>query len=842
MKAKSFAVLIVLCLSIVGTFSAPPLAHAVPPTNSVFTGFTNASTAPMTLTVANTGDLIVVNVQIVDGQAADTAVIVDHMSDSFGSVFSFVVSHERTTGSCSILACLDSEIWAASATGSGADVITTDFNDTLVQGNLQGVDVVGVSVTTTGTATGSCPSGCSMSMATMTGALTFTSADYADASLWTGCQAAAVLTPGTGLGVIGSGSPFDGVAMYTTALSTNPTVFPASCSVASPWIDVGAVFGPAPTGKFTCSITNMDGGNYLIANNQKFYKFLCEVQSSGISGFLSYPISDVQIKWNDSVSTVIAEYNNVTGLSQLDSGTNIAIMGTPLISQGYHSGVRTMNITFPITLTANAIDSFNRGIQLYAQMGGNTSRGFTAVRSNYFNIYNKGGGVTQKINGLCSVPLGADTYQTICQYQATPSSWIAENSTWYHLQQFQGLFSIKLANNYGNPDSTLWMNYANSGSGAQNSSNPGDWKIDVGFYTWDNSSVSCCWVKTIHATISMLAGRQGANNEWTEFKVGWFDGSRLIQNQTFFAYIEQNPLSQVTIWANMWYSQNNNSMSLGGRIGAYYTGMHNSGYLWWSSWSPFLQNDSASQVFMPLEDHTGKTMSSQLAQFTRVYMNMSRPGAPAQHTGQVNFQVLTRSFQIESFGIAASSMGGVDTPAFTAAVVPIIQNTGFFSPIIKALQSLATLIGNAFLYIGTQLWASLGSRFPWFTGTLAWFGSFILAGANILGTVIVYVVDFLQFMYSVVGLITYPITAIINGYGIIRSMYLPVFGGANLQAIIIIAVLWIFAGYIIDNAERGDTKGFINLATGAWRVVNTIAYWTYLIAKFFIDAAEGLIP
>ena len=627
--------------------------------------------------------------------------------------------------------------------------------------------------------------------------------------------------------------PYTGCAINFTGLSGHETGYAS----------ITALFVPAI---FTCTITNMDGGNYVVANG-KFYDFQCIAQSDAVSGS-NDPITTLQVQFNDSVHTITAQWQNGTGFTVINGGSYITLSASGSVSflGATSAGVTTLTVNFEISATPGIIDSLKRGIQLYAENSVGASYGFVYVQTKYFNIYDQGGSVTLLDQGLCAVPSGADTFQTICQYNSSPSSWIAENTTFYHLQQFQGLFSIKLTNNTGLPESAFWMDYGHSGSGTNPSSNPGDWKIDVGFFTWDNSSATCCWVKTIHAIISMQAGAQGSNNEWTEFKVGWFDGSTLIANDTFNAWIEQTPLSQVTLWVNLWYSQNNSSTSEGGEVQAYYTGMHNSGYLWWSSWSPFLQNDSTTSIYVPLKNSAGSLMSSNLAQFTRVYMNMSRPGAPAKHAAnQVNFQVQTRAFQIETFSTTGltSPMASVDTPAFAPVVVPIIQNTGgFFSPLINALKTLAGWIANAFVAIGSIVWAGLGARFPWFTSFWGSVGGALVSFFNLFTAIIGGVITILTFMFSIAGDLLTPFTIIGGTFSQIETIYAHDFGGLNISQVVTLFILVVFGLSIFEAAATGDIPFLIRMARQAWGIANAILQWTWQIIKMLIDTVEGLIP
>lgn len=651
-------------------------------------------------------------------------------------------------------------------------------------------------------------------------------------------------------------------AMYSVAGLSGATNFPQTNS-GGLFIELGLMFALYGSGSFTCSITNMDAGNYLIAGNSKFYDFSCEAQSGAI-GPMNAAFSDMKVSFNDSntgscavtcfspgmPSTVILDYDNATGASEVDQGGNLVTMGTPSATSSYNStdGVRTLDVVFPVSLNTNAITAVDRGIQLFANLSNGASRGLQYVRKDYFNILlsgDGGGSISHAvISGLCSIPSGADVFQTICAYGSDSHNWIAENATFYQLQQYQAQFSIETLDQYGNPSSAFWQNYANSGSGTNPSSNAGDWHIDAGLYYWDNTSSTCCWVQGIHVQLSMKEGRVGSSNLWTEIDAVWNNGKNQIANQTFYAFVPDDTTgSQVNVWLNFWYSQNNGSSNEGGEVGAYFTGMHKVGGIISSSWSPFLGNQSSVQVFTPIVDHSGYLMNAGQVQLTKVYMNMSRPGAPEVHTNQANFEILTSNFQEQEFNTAPGGiMTGIATPTFAIAVVPVLQSNSIFSPIINALKSVATLIAKALVNVGTLIWSGLGSRFPWFTGSLSFMAGFIVNLLGFVETIFFWIFDVLKFTYGLIGIVFYPISAIIGAWDYILGTYGGIFKGADLQAMIEIVVIYIFVGWVLDNAEKGNGTAFLEAATMGWRIADSMAWWVWAIAKFFIDAAEGLIP
>lgn len=811
----------------------------------------------------HSGDLLTMSVQIINNVAGPYFPTVS-LSDNFTDVWKLATGAVTNFGNyppgqCGVSGCFGSWIYYTTAKFTGTDAISLTTSN-VAGGNFELLDVAGISANILQAGGAGFPivttDLSSRGVFSINGAKTF-----AIMSTLNTCEASWTVTPGAGFtyssgGIYGGelyGTPPNGPGGATTT-------FPATCTggAVGNQVPVEAVFGAA----FTCSITNMDGGNYVVANNGKFYKFFCQIQSAAIGA--NAAISDVKVEFNDSntgtggfttfsptmPNDVILEYNNATSSASLDQGASIATMGTPVVVNAYDSatGVRSMNITFLVALNSNSVNSRLRGIELYASLSNGASLGFQYVQTKYFNILtsgNGGGGTSTLSNsGLCAIPSGADLFSMICQYGATSHNWIAENSTYYQLQQYQSQFSIQLNDQYGNQNPAFWQDYGHSGSGTNPSSNSKDWQIRTGIYYWDNTSSTCCWVKGVNLRLYMNSGSVGSNNLWTQFQAEWYYGSHLVLNQTFFAFVpsDGNGNSQVTIWLNFWYSQNNGSTQQGGEVGAYFTGMHQTGSLIWTSWSPLFQNQTQVQALVPLKDHSGNLMTAQQAQLSMVFMNMSRPGAPSVHTNQANFQVYTTNFQEQEFNVASGGMTGITDPTFAVAVIPTIQSNSIFSPIINALKSIASYIVKGFVAIGDVIWAALGARFPWFTGAITTFGGAMLSAYGFLVIVLVYAIDALKFMYTVVGLVVYPVTIIINTWVYVQNTYLPIFKGANLTAIIEIAVIWIFAGAVTEHADEGDTRWFVEVTTGAWRVVYSVFNITWMIAKLLIDSIEGLIP
>lgn len=616
------------------------------------------------------------------------------------------------------------------------------------------------------------------------------------------------------------------------------------------WAGIAVIFPlsipPPPIPPFTADITNLDCGNCVIAGNGKFYDFQVNVSSLAVDPInFNFDFAVTSLQFNDSIHAVTIYYFYANQSTILASGSGgVVSLGNTRATDVYDSGTDSYStiVDFFITFNSNVLQASNRGLYLQScldELGLFNCMGYNQTST--FNILNVGGLTDTLQSGDCSKVPGGDVFSTLCTYSAGDPSWIATNSTWIDLQSYSTQFSFVVGDN-GTGNAQYWQDYGKSSSGAENSANANDWTTDIGFYFFDNT----IWIKGPHVVISMQRGDNGTNDEWTVLNTVFYNDNTLVSNQSISAWIEQNPLSQVRVFVDIWYNTVNGSTTWGMRTNAYWLGMNQAVFLglWGGSWSPRIQNASTSQAYGTLFDHNGDVFSSTQIQCTKVFWNMTRFGAPEVHMGQNNFRITSNQFQIQQFNLAASpsQMGGVVTPIYTAPEVPNLPQAGFFSPLYAAIQSIAGYFVNGLVALGNVIWQQLSIRFPWFTTTISIFTLFIAQYYNFLTFLINTILGLLTWLYSIIGIVFIPINILISAYNYIQITYLPIFGGVPLSAIIEIMVIVFFASAFFDWMSKGDTGKFVELARISWNIVNTIYYGLYWIAKFLVDAIEGLIP
>lgn len=605
-----------------------------------------------------------------------------------------------------------------------------------------------------------------------------------------------------------------------------------------------AAAGPPFPSTFMAMIKGLDCGNCIIAGSATYYEFVVNITSVAINpiNFMA-PISEVVLSFNDSVHQFQVAYNNVTQMTTENAITqSLLTLGPSQIHNYYNSttGVRSMGLVFFIQFSSGVLQAANRALYLQGCLGAPvmSCTGTDNVNNNYFNILNQGGLVNTVAKGGCAHIAGGDVFSDTCHYTASAAS-IMTNSTWVDLQSYSTQFSYTTNNTY------VWQQYQ---GGANPSSNHKDWTQTLGFFYYDGTT----WVKGPSVVISMLMGNEGGNNEWTLLNTVYYFGSTLISNQSISVWIGQATVASpsatgfntVGIFVDIWYSSINASTTWGMRTNAYYVGMHNTGTLF-SNWNPLYGNQSTSEAFGTLKDHTGAILSSTQIQCTKVFSILNRLGVPGVHAKQPNFIINTIAFNVQQFNLAASfsQMGGVNTPVYTQPLVPIISSSSnFLAPIYAVIAGLAGFIVKALVAEGALVWNALGSQFPWFTSFVTIAGSLITEFFALFLIVTIYLIEALSFLYSIISFVTVPITIIQDSWATITAIYTVAFKGVPLTQVIELFIIVVFGLSVMEAAFSGDFPYLIRLAQGAYKIVYEVMWWSYLLVKFFVDAVENLIP
>lgn len=633
--------------------------------------------------------------------------------------------------------------------------------------------------------------------------------------------------------------------------------------------------GPPYRNTLSGSILNLDCGNCLLARG-KFYQFFGNITNT--DGANGVGVDVAKFNFSDGVHSIVFGFDNTTGRTVLYSGGDFITLGVATTSTTIHGKYESFFLTVPIALRPTILDRAGITIYMQEKAADGTTSLWTVMRTGV-DIVNQGGATSTLLHGNASHISGEGPYA----YKVGLSGWAASNTTWIGLQHYQTEFAISLHNNINLStanDPFLWQDPSHSPGcflipHCEIYTVPGDWNTTITWIYYNNASKQ--WTFLEKVVLSLKVGDQGASDQWSSLNVQWFEPLYFyafppgkysfsnwvsVKNDTVTVWIEQaanaaaNPgaiSGQIRLFVDLWLDSVNGSTVHGGRVGAYYTGMSSSGYAWWVSWSPTFGNQTES-VYRAA--NTGPMTINGLASFgavpdqsmlcSKIEWNVTRtqtPGWMYDSLADKYFTISTHAFSIERFVTSPdiARAGGIDTPQFTAAQVPNLPQGGFLTPLFALLATLASAIWGAISSGLGQVWASLGSQFPWFTsfwndiytGILA-FSSFFFAIFPDVVNGVTWAAGFFQFFI-------YPVTILQNSWTWFTQLFswLPV---AQAPVMIEIIVIWVFSMSVVNALYRGDYRQLFEWARIAWRIAREIMYYTYLFATEVINQIVGLIP
>jgi hypothetical protein len=608
-------------------------------------------------------------------------------------------------------------------------------------------------------------------------------------------------------------------------------------------------------------VENPDCGNCLIANG-KYYLFFANVTDHAAGGISGISINLVKLNFSDGFHQITIGYDNTTKSTKVYAGGNYVDLGVATVVSARHGSYVSLLVTLPVALKTTILDDGWVTVYEWSQLSDLSTSSWQIAQSG-LQIVNQGGASTTILAGNATKIPGEGNFGC----DVTFTGLCSVNSTYVGLQQYSTQFAVTLGNRtksgeiYGVP--YLWQPFCWDGFCPSGQNGRGEWSIGVHWFYYDNVSQS--WVTNQYVNISLLGGRWDGSNQWTTLQVLWFQGAgaggapTLVKNDTVAAWIEEGPTptqpgtsqGQVRIYLDMWLSNQNGSTIHGGRVGVYYMGMHSTGMLWWTSWSPLYQNQTetisqAQNLGTAIRGgYTTTPISAQQILCSKIEFTVSRlKGYGASFAPiQKYFHVYTHDFSIERFVIdpAIARDGGVGTPSFTAAMVPNLPQGSFFGPIVAVLQGIATQIWKVISGGLNAIWGGLGAEFPWFTGFWTAVASGIAAFFNFFIIIVPALAGFLNLLYQGASFVTIPFQIIGQAWGTIVGMF-SVFKGVNISQVIELIVIVYFGGTIVGWAETGNWGAMIDFVKKVWGVANTMMYWTFWLVKSIIDAVMGLIP
>jgi hypothetical protein len=485
--------------------------------------------------------------------------------------------------------------------------------------------------------------------------------------------------------------------------------------------------------------------------------------------------------------------NVASGAMLVNSGVNNTCSLGGFISSGY-------SVVFPIMFTSSCLDVYNPSscISVTVIWAGTTSTYGEATYPNFFCLYVNGGFTanTYSARNAGALPGGSNPFSMFGYGNSTSGSAYYINQYYRNLQAIQ--FCPTVNGLAGENMFDVW----------------GQISYSLGDGTFYNGL-------QFYMTASMVSYTGiFAGNVWINFTVNWYQNNALCQtNKVYMFYHDPvtsagNPFN-LQFWLDFWFSSENDSSVIAGRINAYEYPMTNTAPAWisWLSSSWGAKDDVAkdSSCSMPMTLPNGTVINSGLIQMVRVTLGIDvlLPGG--------NQHIVLNPFNTYTLTLGSYPIVGISTPAEEATVIPTVGNSGLLGALWSGLSSAFSLIGPwlwlAILGLWTVFVAFLNTIAGWigapngFSNLLTW----IASGWSWLASSFLYVI-------TIIGAI---FTFLISGIG----AFIWTIG----QALVSFAHVIVQIGSWITGGVTGVGNLWTTFGISTWLMLGILFYPLYLV-------------
>lgn len=453
-------------------------------------------------------------------------------------------------------------------------------------------------------------------------------------------------------------------------------------------------------------------------------------------------IDTVKIRFSDGVHTITAAYTVSSGIYSLEEGSDYATLQVG--SASFYGD--TLTVTFPIYLETTILDAMNVDLYMWVNSTAGYESEWIGVVFDYFNIYNLGGHGTLSVSG----DAGRVTAGGIFELYADGTSGFARaNQTWRKLQHFHALFAVWAPDGRDAIDS-----HENS-------------YVEFGIDYCHNDTWLEGWKVRIvdeEADIGM--------HDWISLRIEWFWRGVSIKNDTITTNWDAwdganqaTDLSKFRLWVDLWIDKVNGSTTAAGRVNAYYFGMVDGGWIFWSDWRPKMGNHTQSMFFHDLTDANNDVVSAKTIEMMVLWAKVAKENLGG---GGDEYRWEIRDLDILEISANPKQMEGINTPTFVETKTLEMPQGGFFAPLYAAINrfwgALASFFGPILLTYAQTLigWMDTAAGFfgypNFFSNLFSYLGHLfngfiegVLAFGNIIGTGLSFVTEWLSYMVSVIG-------------------------------------------------------------------------------------------
>jgi hypothetical protein len=216
------------------------------------------------------------------------------------------------------------------------------------------------------------------------------------------------------------------------------------------------------------------------------------------------------------------------------------------------------------------------------------------------------------------------------------------------------------------------------------------------------------WIDGWYAEISIVAGEiilggGGTGGAFIVPYISWYARNQAgnvvaIKNDIISGYPEggnriNSEITHTQFFTDLWFNTMNSSTTIGGRVNSKYYGMDESGWLFWTNWSPYRTNVSESMFFYDLVDDEGNVTQPIDIELMKFWVRILKSGSGVGpdcdlHTWRIMNPKL-------SVTLAGDRMEALNTPEGVDTLVIDMPSGGWLQPITKAIQSIGNTVTGA---------------------------------------------------------------------------------------------------------------------------------------------------
>lgn len=450
------------------------------------------------------------------------------------------------------------------------------------------------------------------------------------------------------------------------------------------------------------TITDMEGCGDWVFQGEAYYTFQAEIAC--ING--SSTFDTIEIAFTDGVHWINASYDHQDSGWLLESGEEYVNLqdGTTSVF-----GAK-LTVTFLIYFESKILDALDVNLHMYVNSTSGATTGWQTIQTDYFNIYNHGSIVEDTFSSNAGRLTGGSAMQIYVQGE---NSSAMINLTLRKLQHWHGMLA-------------LGHNTTKDMSGAGWLGN--ETKRDIVFYSF---GISYCyddvWYDGWWCNITYHDSGFDDHN-WIGWVVEWYwQGTKIKEDYLTSNWDADNPGVNVNSVSNntavfyidLWFTKENASSWVGGRINSEYFGIYKTGAWFWSNYHPMMGNVTQSMFFHNLEDGSGNLIQVHQLELMQLWIKVEK----TLDSNDTDVWLIG-DIDLNEFSLTKGEMTGVNTPIFTSTKNLDMPITGFLAPLYAIIGGFISALGEAFGPALLGFWAVLVAFLDTIAGALGFQGGF----------------------------------------------------------------------------------------------------------------------